>query len=182
MGGKSSREVELEAEVEELRRGGPSMTENSSGIHLLELHMPTLGFGLTGLTLVAVAVALAIMCYRAKAKRWAERRLRLPIYNEQAPRRDPRARNGGMCCTGQGDHLQGLGQPGERHPPQGRGRDEAVPIDQVLPLLQLAWRGGAAIGVRDSPHQTRRARVQEVAPQGGQPGSSGRRGASTGGV
>ena len=47
--------------------------ESSSGFHILEIHLPTVGLGFTSIVLFAVAFGLCFCIYRRVAKRYARR-------------------------------------------------------------------------------------------------------------
>jgi hypothetical protein len=70
MGGTESKSEEktVNTEVQPVQ-----VNDESSGFHVLELHMPTVGFGVTSVVLCAILFIACILVYRRLAKRWVRR-------------------------------------------------------------------------------------------------------------
>lgn len=57
MGGNTSKD-------ESSKKADHSIHEESTGFHIFELHLPTLGFGFTSILLIVFVIFLALLCYR----------------------------------------------------------------------------------------------------------------------
>jgi hypothetical protein len=65
MGGSDSKESEATKPME-----NKGIVESSSGFHILEIHVPTVGYGFVFIIIAMVVAMIAYACYRKLKRRW----------------------------------------------------------------------------------------------------------------
>ncbi len=114
MGPKKSKPVAEPVSQVRIEQQPKVISENSSGFHLLELHMPTRGASIMGIALFLLLSVLILWCYKRFTRRWVRR-------DRQNPHMWPANGIGGQVF-----YLPDRGLPMPRPPPYDNNRFREV--------------------------------------------------------
>ncbi len=135
MGNGESSEEEKKEDKSPVIDQSRKVTEVSTGFHVMEVHMPTLGMGLTWLIILLMLIIAAILLYRRYVRRWNRRQSShpagaLPLFHR---RQDP---SPSVYYVVSRNDIPTLHQPPQR-------RFEELPPDDGQPASPSASSSGS---------------------------------------